>query len=117
MGIANKHNSKVINWSIDTKDAKYKKANELPLTTEFPFLGCFTSQDNGYGEGGVIITKIDDVVTLINTPQSFVQDIKDIRADQEQVDYIKAGKAGFMVESYKSKYNRTGYRITLIDHD
>ena len=112
-----KHNKNIIKWSVDTdKDTPFKKANQLELGKEYPFLGCFITPDKmGYGEGGVIISKIDGVVTNINTPESFIDTIREIRNDKMDIDQINEGNCKFYVSSYKNKRGQTGYNITLVD--
>lgn len=112
-----KHNKSIIKWSVDTdKDTPFVKANQLELGKEFPFLGCFITPDNkGFGEGGVIISEIDGVVTCVNTPASFIDTIREIRADQMDIEEINKGTCKFYVSSYKNKRGQTGYSITLVD--
>lgn len=113
MGLADRFNKgKRIDWKVDTKDYPFKKTSELELGKAYDFKGCYVSKDNGYGEGGVIIS--DHI--MVNTPASFVETIKEIMADESAIADIVAGKLAFKVDTYVSeKYKRTGYRIVLLD--
>lgn len=115
MGAASNLNRNIINWEIDTKGLTFVKANELPLNVEFPFLGCWVSPDNGYGEGGVIISEIDGEKKLVNAPKSFVGSIKLLRQTEAYVEQIKTRKLNFKVETFDTKFKRKGYSIKLVD--
>lgn len=87
-----------IDWNISTEGWKFQKALEME-DGEYPFLGGFTTKDNGYGEGVVIISD----GYLVNAPASFLDTFKEVIADQEAVDLIKEGNEVFVIEHYKSK--------------
>lgn len=113
MGLANRFNKgNKIDWNYDTKDFEFKAPSEMVLDKVYAMHGCFTTPDNGYGVGGVIIC--DDF--LMNVPASYVDTVKEVLADEEAVEQIKAGKLGFKVGTYTSKkFKRTGYSIEFVD--
>lgn len=107
-----KFNTNIINWGIETDGFPFKKLNELEEGKVYVLRGCFTTPDNGYGMGAVLI--IDDA--LINVPQRYVELVQEIRNDPEVIDQIKAGKAGFRYSVFQSaKYKNKGYGIDLLD--
>lgn len=106
----NKGNS--IDWNYKTEGFDFKKPSEMALDTVFPIHGVFTTPDNGYGVGGVVI--LDDC--LLNAPAHDVDTIKAILADDETVEEIKAGKCGVKVTTYTSKkFKRTGYGLEFVE--
>lgn len=106
----NRNNS--IDWNYETKDFEFKKASEMKLDTVYPIHGVFTTPDNGYGVGAVII--LDDC--LLNAPQHEVDTTKAVMADPETVEEIKAGKCGIKISTYTSKkFKRTGYSIEFVE--
>lgn len=115
MGIANKYNSTNITWTVDTEGLGYIKASELEQGKEYDFNGCFKTKDHGFGEGCCIISNVDGKDILVSAPQSFTETVDEIRSDAEAVEAIRAGKLRFKVESFMSKYKRTGYKIVLVD--
>lgn len=111
MGIADYNVSKV-NWKVDNKDFAYIKLNELVEGREYPFLGCFISKDNGYGEGAVIITADYNV----NVPSRYVDLFRRLMMDPKVVKQANEGKAAFKYEKfYSEKYRRDGYRLIFVD--
>lgn len=115
MGIA-KHNKKTLSqeWGIDTTNFEYKKSAELEMEKVYTMRGLFISKDNGYGEGLVII--LDDC--FVNASQSYIEEAKDILADEEAVEQIKNGKAGVKFHKfYAKKYKKDGYGLQFIELD
>lgn len=110
MSLSNFNRSHVA-WTKNTEGWKdYKKCRELEEGKHYPFYGCFVTPDNGYGEGGVIISD----GFFVNAPKDFVQDIKAIRENPKAVEAINEGKETFRIEKfYAKKYKRDGYRIVL----
>lgn len=107
-----KFNRNVINWEINTESFPYIKLKDLEEGKDYPLRGCFTSPDNGYGEGAVLITDS----AMINIPQRYVSLVNEIREDPEAVEQIKAGKAAFHYVSFQPKdHKNKGYRIVLVD--
>lgn len=106
-----KFNKTTVTWSKSTEGWKdYKKASDLEEGKHYPFYGCFVTPDRGYGEGGVIISD----GYFINTPASFIDDIKAIRSDEDSVNLINEGKETFRVEHYESsKFKKMCTRIIL----
>lgn len=106
-----KFNRSHVTWAKNTEGwDTYKKCKDLEEGKHYPIYGCFISQDNGFGEGGVIICD----GFFLNTPKDFVQDIKAIREDQEVINIINEGKETFRVEKfYSKKFKKDGYRIVL----
>lgn len=106
----NKGNS--IDWNYKTEGFEFKNASELEVGKIYKVHGCFTTPDSGYGVGGIII--LDDC--LLNAPSSYVATVKDIMADTESVEDIKAGKVGVKIDTYVSKkFKRTGYSLEFVE--
>lgn len=112
MAIKNFNKGKSIDWNYKTEGFEFKNASELEVGKVYPIHGCFTTPDSGYGVGGIII--LDDC--LMNVPASYVDTVKDIMADEETVEEIKAGKAGVKIDTYVSKkFKRTGYSLEFVE--
>lgn len=106
----NKHNS--IDWEYKTDGFEFKKASEMELEKVYPIHGVFTTPDNGYGIGGVVI--LDDC--LMNAPAGDVATIQEIMADADTIAEIKAGKCGVKVNTFVSKkFKRTGYSLEFVE--
>lgn len=106
---------KQVSWGVDTKDAPYIKASELEEGEVYNLLGAFITPDNGYGLGGVLITEVSGEVTLVNTPASAVEIIKEILDDVEIQESIKAGNEGFKVRSYMNTKLKKAKKCFAID--
>lgn len=113
MSIAGKYNrGNKIDWGYNTDGFEFVSPSSLELDKVFKLHGVFTTPDSGYGVGGIFI--MDD--KLMNVPASYVDMVKEILADEEAVEEIKAGKIGFKLNTYVSKkFKRTGYGIELVD--
>ena len=99
-----------IDWGVDTTDFEYKKCEEF-VGTEVHVRGLFITPDKGYGLGAVAIT--DDC--LLNLPQRYVDVVKNVLADDEAVEEIKAGKTYFNVTTFDSKkYKNKGYNLEFL---
>ena len=108
MSITNYNSGDFNKWAVDNKDFPYIKLNELVPGRDYPFLGCFVSPDNGYGEGAVLITADFNV----NCPGRYVDQFKKMQHDKEVEAEANSGRAFFRYTVFKSeKYNRDGYRL------
>lgn len=107
-----RHNTSIINWGIETQDFPYVSLKNLTEGESYPLLGCFITPDNGYGDGAVFITD----GKLVNVPQRYVDLVKDIRSNEEDIRQIKEGRAAFKYTSFQPKNHKNkGYNITLED--
>lgn len=114
MGISkfNKSSGKNIDWGFDSKELGYKKTSEVELEKLYDLKGFFITPDRGYGKGAVLITPDFN----LNIPSRYVEDLAAMSADEETVEQIKNGKAGFYVRTFVSKnFNRTGYSIEFVE--
>lgn len=111
MGLSSLNHAENRKWSINTDKFEYKKCEELELGKVYTLRGCFITGDNGYGRGAVYI--MDDC--LLNVPQALVETVETINKTDSYFEQIEAGKAGFVVSTYKNKQNRLCYDVKLVD--
>ena len=104
-----RHNKGGVTWNINTEGFQYHSLKELndqlaANKAEYAVLyGLFINNKSKFGDSPVAI--IED--SYINLPDHMVNTVKDILADPESIDQIKAGKAGLVVRSYTDeKYGR-----------
>lgn len=101
-----------IDWGVGTKDMEFRKCGEMPQNTTLNVHGFFTTPDNGYGRGAVVI--LDNV--LLDLPQRYVEIVDTILSDDEMIEEIKAGKVAIMISTFVSKkYKKVGYDITFVE--
>lgn len=118
MSIAN-HNKGGITWNVDTKDFEYHSLKELQEQlaahkADYAVLyGVFINKKSKFGDAPVAI--IEDC--YINLPDHLADVVKEILADPDSIDQIKAGKAGIKVRTYEDEtYGRgTCYTAEFID--
>lgn len=107
-----------VTFNIDTTDYVYTKLGDI-----------YNSKDNGgadvmhridgvfvnnsqFGDSPVIIN--NEYKQLINLPKHMGGTIREILKDAEAVEFIKSGKAGFMIYEYET-HGKKCYSINFID--
>ena len=53
--------------------------------------------------------------TLVNLPSHLLEECEEMRKDQEAVDAINNGQAGFKVYQYTSKNGNSGFSVNWVD--
>lgn len=113
MSFANKFN-KSVSFNVDTTGFNYVKLADLYDEKNKPVYkldGCFISVGNINTAPVFILT---DRKELVNMPSHLTDTVKDILADNEAVEDIKNGKAGFTVYEYES-HGKKCYSIRFVD--
>lgn len=112
MGISKFNSRKGKIWNVDNSEFSYIKLRDLVEGKKYPFLGCFISSDNGYGEGAVLITADYNV----NVPSRYVPVFRAMMDDNETIEQANNGEAYFYyVTFYSEKYKRPGYELIFED--
>lgn len=112
MGLLNHNSGSKIDWGFNTEGFEFIKAAELKLGQKYAIHGAFTTPDNGYGVGAVII--LDDA--LMNVPASQLEKVTGVLDDPEAVADIKTGKYGIVISEYTSKkFKRKGLAIEFVE--
>ena len=76
----------------------------------FNIRGFFIGQGTQYGKSPVVVTDF----CYINLPKHMLDTVEKIMNDDETVDEINRGEAGFKIYSYTDKYNKTSYSISFV---
>lgn len=105
-------------FNIDTTDYKYTKLGDI-YKSENEGGGDTVHKINGIyvhksklGESPVIIDS--DNKRLVNLPSHMTETVKEILADSEAVETIKAGKVGYVIYEYES-HGKQCYSISFVD--
>ena len=113
---ANKFNK--VSFGIDTKDFQYIKLGDVlnSIDNGTPNVvhkidGLFVHRSK-LGDSPVIIDAEHKV--LINLPAHLAETVREICADNEAVEDIKNGKAGYTIYTYES-HGKTCYGIKFAD--
>lgn len=76
----------------------------------FNLRGFFIGEGKQYGKSPVAVTDF----CYINLPKHMLDTVQKILSDQEAVDEINRGEAGFKIYSYTPKTGGTAYNITFV---
>jgi len=115
MSFANRHNKGGIDWEIDTKDfpfatreACYKKDPEAVYTLR----GIYINTKGKFGDHPVAITD----TMFIDFPDYMTDEVKEILKTAEDIEDIKAGKVGFVIQEFTDKnFGKLCYGISWKD--
>lgn len=117
MGFAARH-SKGSVFQCNTEGFKYFKLEELYKAdgpeTVYPVQGLYINKKSEYGYAPVAIC--DEF--FVNFPQHMLDDCEAILKDENDIEDIKAGKVGFMIETYEKevgKKSKTCYGVRWCD--
>lgn len=102
-------------FDIDTKNYKWVKLEELYNTDpdkKYVLQGVFTTNKSKFGTEPVAI--IDGF--LVNLPRHLLDDVQGILDNDDMIEAIKQGHAGFEIYSYHSTtYNKDAFSINWLD--
>ena len=73
-------------------------------------LGAFV-HNGQYGENAVLVTKD----CYVNLPDHMVQKVKDLLNDDEVIEQINAGAAGFKIYEYENAKGNKSFSVTFCD--
>lgn len=104
-------------FSVDTTDMTYCKLSELynsnALATVYRLDAIFINKSQ-LGESPLFI--VGELGKMVNMPSYLVPTCRDILADVDAVQAIKAGAVGFTVYEYES-HARKCYGVRFVDID
>lgn len=115
MGFAAKHNKCGIDWSVNTEGFEF--VNRAAAFKENPdtvhtLKGLYINTKGNFGDHPVAICD----GYFIDLPENLLDDVKEILKTEEDIDDIKAGKVGFIIQEYQSeKFKKTCYGIKWTD--
>ena len=102
-------------FGIDTKDYEYIKLSDVAKASSpdeiHPINGLYVHKSQ-LGDSPVIIDSENK--RLVNLPQFTGDTIREILADSDAVDAIKANKVGYTIYEYESHAKKC-YGITFVD--
>ena len=111
MGLSKLNHATNHKWSFNSEGFEYKKCADLELGKTYILRGCFITADNGYGRGAVFTT--DDC--NVNVPQSMVAIVEEINKNDDYIQQIEEGHAGFVLSTYENKQKKICYDVKLVD--
>lgn len=121
MGVVSKYNRVSPFSDIDTKNYDFvslKDINDVTKGQPYVIYGLFVTKGGMFGDSPVAIG--DHV--LVNLPKYLADDVRNMIADDEVVDAIRANKVGIKVESYQNKFSKqkdgtvkTFYTVEWVD--
>ena len=114
MSFANKHNRGGGNWGGNTEGFAYFSLAELykhnPKAV-YVLRGIYINRQSRFGAAPVAILDKG----FVNLPQHLLEVAEQMLQDPEDIDAIKAGKAGFEIETYTSREGRQCYGVHWLD--
>lgn len=114
MSFAKRHNKGGIKWDINTDTFKFVKLSELDRNTVYGIDGLFINTKSTYGAHPVAI--VGSLEMLVDLPQHLTDEVKDILANDDDVNDIMNGRVGFEIYSYTPEGRKnTAYSINWVD--
>lgn len=102
-------------FNIDTSTFRWVRSRDLfeaDPEAKHKVLGLFVSKGGKFGPEPVAIVE----GALVNLPHHLVDSIQQMLANDDVVQYIKAGHVAFKIyKYYSSRYNTDGYSIEWLD--
>ena len=110
------HNTSAASFKLQpAPGAPYVKLEELYKTNGpdhlYELCGLYINTKGRFGDQPVLWTH----GVYVNLPEHMLRSCSDILQDQEAIDQINAGQAGFKIYEYQNKNGRTGYSVTFED--
>lgn len=120
MTFGKKYGRKSVTWKVNTQGRKYFKLEELAKQYEPEhkyIIDCmFINDKSQYGESPVVGVADLKESYMVNLPKHKLQDVKDMLSDQEAIEAVQLGRAGFVIRTYNPKgSNRICYTVDWID--
>lgn len=120
MTFGSKFGRKSVTWKVNTQGRKYFKLSELIEQHEIEhvyIIDClYINEKSQYGLAPVAGVADVKGSYMVNLPHHLLDDVKEMIADQEAIEAIQLGKAGFKIRSYQPKNsNRICYTVDWVD--
>lgn len=121
MTFGNKYGRKSVTWKVNTQGRKYFKLQELAELYEpghtFIIDCLYVNDKSEYGEAPVAgVADVKDPF-MVNLPKYMLSAVKEMLADEEAVQAIQLGRAGFRIRQYLYKGTRVCYTVDWCDVD
>lgn len=122
MTFGNKYGRKSVTWKVNTQGRKYFKLQELAEQYEAGhvfIIDCLYVNDKSqYGEAPVAGVADVKGAYMVNLPKHLLNDVKDMLQDEEAVQAVQLGRAGFRIRTYQPKGStRVCYTVDWCDVD
>lgn len=105
MGFAARHSKGSI-FQCNTDGFKYFKLSELykadGASTVYPIQGLYINHKSEFGDAPVAICE----EFFVNLPAYMLEECLDILKSDQDIEDIKAGKVGFMIEEYEKEIGK-----------
>lgn len=120
MSFGNKYGRKSVTWKVNTQGRKYFKLSELFDHHEAGhtyIMDCMYINDKSqYGDAPVCGVADARGSYMVNLPKHLLQDVRDMLQDQEAIEAIQLGRAGFRIRVYQPKgSNRNCFTVDWVD--
>lgn len=120
MSFASKHNKGAL-FNCNTEGFEYKNLDELykdnDAETVYPIQGIYINRKSEYGDAPVAIL----MDCFANLPKHMLDECLEILKDDDDINQIKAGCVGFVIEPYESDKkkgkDKTCYGVKWVDID
>ena len=119
MSFASKYNRGSV-FQCDTEGFEYKNLRDLYKDNGadqiYPIQGLYINKKSEFGDAPAAICD----AFFVNLPAHLLGDCQDMLKDSEAIADIKAGKVGFIIETYQKqvgKTNKTCHGIKWVDID
>lgn len=122
MTFGNKYGRKSVTWKVNTAGRKYFKLPELAEQYEAGhtfILDCLYINDKSiYGDAPVCGVADVKGSFMVNLPKHLLAQLSDMLKDEEAVQAIQLGRAGFRIRQYQPKGStRICYTVDWCDVD
>lgn len=119
MSFASKHNKKRI-FDIETEGLDYVSMedafNAYGKNATYRIDALYINTKGKFDDAPVAVVTIDNNRVMLNMPSHMTDEVNAIIADEEDIDTIKAGKAGLKIRPYHQKtYNKDCFGCEFVD--
>ena len=118
MGVMSKYNKGGVIFDVNIEGYEFTDLETLASKSAegevFKIDGLYINKKNKFGDHPVAI--VSDLKALVDLPPHLVEDVKAMLQDEEIIEAIKAGKAGFTIRKYyQETYKKDCYGINWED--
>lgn len=120
MTFGNKYGRKSVTWKVNTKDRTYYKLDELwnkyPANHTYIIDCLFINDKSQYDPAPVCGVADASGSYMVNLPKHLLNEAKQMLADQEAIEDIQLGRAGFKIRQYlNTKYKKACFTVDWCD--
>lgn len=104
--------NKSVRFDVDTTNMEYVKISSLTVGKVYPIRAIYINTKGHFDDSPVFVT--DEA--MVNIPAHVLDAVKQILADVESIEAIKAGHAGFKTYEYTDKkFNKKCFGVEFVD--